>query len=237
MRPTPRSSRLTSRVDHPSAEALLAHAADPVPGPRRAALSAHLRGCASCRALERGARTLGLALRAGSLEPVPEELRRRALRLLGESRKSGLAAIVGAARAAAQSASERLIGMLRFVERPDWIGSAPPALAGVRAAEVVTRCELAGRGYRVEMEWLPTGRVWTLRGRVLAPARAGLPRLVLEREHARARPLRVGARGFFGPVRGVSGRVRARLQTGEGHFLSAWIAVPESTGRRLGKRR
>jgi len=227
-RTSPKLSPSPSGAEHAGAEILVALATDPAASGTRHPWSAHLRSCAACRRLERGARSLALALGAGALEPVPEALRRRALRLPDEQRESGLASAV-------RKASERVLGVLRWVERPAW--TAAPALAGVRAAEGVTRCELVGRGYRLELEWLPAGRTWTVRGRVLGPARAAHARLVLERERARAHALPVGARGFFGPLRGVSGRVRARLETGEGHYLSAWFAVPSPSRPGARKRR
>ncbi len=184
-------------------------------GPVPAPWSAHARGCRACRSRLDAASTVAHARRAVGLEPVPSRAHARALGLfetLGPGRRAGL--------------GERLAAFGRLILAGPV--QATPALAyGVRGADAVTRCELTGGGWRVEIEWTPTGGRYALRGRVAplpeTPAPASLPRLSLEFEGGRRRRAPLSPRGFFGPVHGAAPRVRALLQTPRRSYRSAWV--------------
>jgi len=225
MKPKPRSTPRAARAPHLSVETLIAWALEPGTARERRRTERHLSACSSCRALSRGAETLARALRAGRLEEVPASLHRQALRLLEEANTGARRTL----RAEVEKAADVLLGTLRFVLRPGWSAATVAVPAGVRSAQAVTRCELSASGYRLEMEWQASGRSWMVRGRVLSPPRAVAQSLLIEGERGRPRRLALGPRGFFGPVHGVGGRVRARIQTERGHLVSPWIAVPAGT--------
>jgi hypothetical protein len=223
MNPKSGSSPPPARADHLAAEQLVSRALGSKTGSDEPTVAAHLRSCASCRRLSRGADAFAQALRAGQLEEVPGPLREHAVRLFESQAGRSIERRV---RASVGEAARKAVRALRFVLRPQWSAAALAAPAGVRSAQAVTRCELSASGYRLEMEWHASGRSWTVRGRLLSPPRAAAPGLLFESERGRPRRLAVGTRGFFGPVHGITGRVRARVETDGGCLLSPWIDVP-----------
>lgn len=224
--------------EHPSSAELYGWARGRLARADRERVERHVGRCSVCRPLARGARVLALGTDR-PLEALPRDLRERAEDLFEAFAEGRLAEPVRRGGPRHWSASSRrLLGVLRWIDRPRWgFGLATPALAGVRSGEAVAHSSLAGKGFRIDIEWLPAGRQWTVRGRISVPAGSRTLRLVLEREDAPPRRLPVGARGFFGPLRGVSGKVRARLETEEGALVSSWLRVPPIGGPRRRFRR
>jgi hypothetical protein len=175
----------------------------------------HARACRDCRARLAAAGIVVRARAAGVLEAVPARAHARAIALfgtLGPGRRRGL--------------GERLAAFGRLILAGP-VQAGPSLAFGVRGVEAVTRCELKGGGWRVEVEWTPTGGWYALRGRVAplagsAPL-AGQPRLLLEFEDGRRRRTPLSPRGFFGPVHGAAARVRAMLETPQRTYRSGWV--------------
>jgi len=185
-------------------------------------MRAHDSRCAPCRARMRAVTDLITAVRLGELESVPEDLRRSAERLLPE-RAAG-------ARMKAARLGKRVVGRLRllassFDVAPNW----SPAIAGLRNAAATARHELGSGDLRLELEWTPSGSAWTIRGRVLSLSRRNpRARIALEFSGQGRRPVSVGPRGFFGPVRGSGERLRAELETETRLYRSRWIRSPRA---------
>lgn len=208
---------------HPSPTAWLALALGVLePGAARD-LERHARTCASCRASREGARVLVCAAQPGVFEPVPPTARRRAEAAFVRGRRPE--------SRVARTGSASMLGRLRIV-----LPTGRPAVAfasGMRGAETERRCTLEGGAHRIDLEWMPEGAAWSLRGRVAAGRGEKLSKLVLELAAGGSRRVAPGPRGFFGPVRLARPELRLRLETAARSFRSPWVpSAPRATPAR-----
>ena len=203
---------------HPGAEVLIAYAAGALSGGKRNPVRVHADRCAACGARLVSAEAVVSAARVGDLEPVPKDLHTRAERLFaGRQRRAGNTAI--------QSA--RSVRRLRLLASSFFASSSlRPAGVGVRESAAPARHELAGSGLRLEVDWTPSGNAWTIRGRVTSmPAAVSRPKLAVQFAGQKPRPVLVGPRGFFGPVRSPGERLRVEVDAGQ-LYRSVWISSP-----------
>jgi hypothetical protein len=190
-------------------------------------LERHVRTCASCRASSEGARVLARAAQPGVFEPVPRTARRRAEAafIRGRRRESR----------AAGTGITSVLGRLRVLLPTRRFGDASAAsfAIGMRGAETEFRCTLEGGAHRIDLEWMPRGTAWNLRGRVVSERREEFPRLLLELAAGGSRRVAPGPRGFFGPIRLVRPEFRLRLETAVRSFRSPWVpSAPRATPAR-----
>lgn len=177
------------------------------------AAESHARACATCRGFQDAARSVLLAAFPGMFEPVP-----RAVRRLAEGAFATAWARVpakfttGFARLRLARASEAFNG-----------GDDALAASGLRGEVGAHRCTLEGGAHRIDLEWMPEGGAWKLRGRVATAKQGATPRLLFEFRRGRPRRVVPGPRGFFGPIALASPEVRVTLESTTRSFRSVWV--------------
>ncbi len=171
----------------------------------------HARACTPCRRIQEAARLVRLAALPGAFEPVPKAVRRRA--------EAAFAMVPARATAPAGFARLRLLMDSGAFHRERM--SSPGA--AVRGEPRTRNCTLEGGPFRIDLEWLPEGDAWSLRGRVAVAKEVAAPRLLFETRHGRPRRVVPGPRGFFGPVALLSPEVRVTLESKARSFRSAWV--------------
>lgn len=212
---------------HPVAERWWARATGALGRAEARRLDEHRVACTACAKRAAGAERLARARGLFDLEAPPVAARRRARKLFIETRTAG--------PPLARSASSRVpalrlpsFGRLRVVHAFGAGGGATLAGATRRAgAETLRRCALEGGTWRLEIEWTPLDRAWAIRGRIVdlgVPARRGsAPAVRIESAGGPERAVRVGPRGFFGPVRVAAPELRVRLEDASRSFRSPWL--------------
>ena len=210
---------------HPSPETWLLRALGTLEQETAKAVDRHARGCKACRGLWQAAQVVAVAARPGALEPVPGPVRRRAeAAFQPKAKRAPIAARIGFARL-------RLAAALT----PFGWGGDALAAPGVRGATAARRCTLEGGDYRIDLEWIPEGGNWKLRGRLAGASQGAAPRLLLELGRGQPRRVRPGPRGFFGPVALRSPEVRLTLETAARSYRSTWVpSAPRARPTRRG---
>ena len=238
MRPKDRRPPVTSprgrAAAHPDLDALLASIAGELSGAAAKALEAHAAGCPPCRERLRALALVVQAASTGALEPIPDDLRREANRIFTTWRRreeGETFADNGFVRDRAIGSPERGKssgwGTLRMRVAPSF-ASWPPVshAAGFRSASAPPRCELEGGGYRIELEWTPSGRLCAVRGQIVRERDdADLQTLELEFDGGRRHRVVPNARGFFGPIAAPRTRVRIVLDTAPKAYRSRWLEL------------
>jgi hypothetical protein len=213
--------------EHPGTDELIASLAGETTPAIERSLTSHTSRCRFC--LQR-VRSLSIILRAGTAptpEPIPDELRRMAGRIF-DTWRGQVSDSAAAPRRVFASESRSVWSILRVRLAPpllSWSQMAFPP--GFRSVAAPARCELEGGGYRVEIEWTTSGRISTLRGRLVREREDAEDRPALALEFSASAPRRVsiGPRGFFGPVPAPTSRLRAILTTAQRTYRSRWLAL------------
>jgi hypothetical protein len=215
---------------HPAPAELLAQVSGRLTGETESSVTKHISSCPTCRVRARALRTLLRARDAAGLEPLPRGLWQRSVRLFEAWRQTRKAAPSG--RRLAELARGALGRLTVRFGWPTRGGSLLAPAAALRSASLPPRCELTGGGYRVEMEWTRSGRISTVRGRVVPEGAwtegtwtEGAPILLLEFPDHSLRRMSLGPRGFFGPARAPSLRFRALLATAQKAYRSGWVEL------------
>lgn len=219
----PRRKRNSSHPEHPDLDRFLASIAGALEPAAARAFTSHTSRCASCRERLHTMTLLVQAAAVGSLEPVPDDLRREAEGIFSVWRARELGPWPRVTRTSLRRPKSPW-GALRMRAAP--LSTALSFAAGFRTVSTQQpRLELEGGGCRIELECLPSGRLCTLRGRLIREREdADLhPEVKLEFEGSRLQPVLTGPRGFFGPITAPCSRLRIVLATARRAYRSRWL--------------
>ena len=219
----PRKANDASPPEHPDLDLFLASMAGALEPAAARAFASHTSRCASCHERLQAMTLLVEAAALGSLEPIPEDLRRDA------------EGIFSAWQAREPFSQTRVAQLSARKPKSPWgtlrMRVAPPSpglsfAAGFRTVSTQPRYELEGGGYRIELECLPSGRLCTVRGRLIREREEAEPRPEVRLEFeggSRLDPVLPGARGFFGPIAAPCARLRIVLATARRSYRSRWL--------------
>ncbi len=225
----PKRPSVPAPVEHPAPDRWWALATG-APGKAVARrLDGHRLACAACAQRAAGAERLARARGILDLEPPPAASRRRARQLFAVTRMA--AKFAASPVSAVRPPSFARLRVIRGFE-----ANAPAAGGGSfvssramrrAGAEPLRRCALEGGSWRLELEWTPLDRAWAIRGRVVDLAasvrRGDAPAVRLESGGGGDHPVRVGPRGFFGPLRVSAPELRVTLEDEGRSFRSPWL--------------